>query len=283
MNYITLNKDVRMPMLGFGVYQVEDANVCRQSVARAIHTGYRLLDTAAVYLNEQAVGEAVRQSGVPREEFFITSKVWIQDMGYEQTLKAFDRSLSRLGMDYLDLYLIHMPYGDVFGAWQAMEQLYREGRVRAIGVCNFSTARLADLMSHFTVVPAVNQVETHIFNQQQAMTRYASKHGIHIEAWSPFAEGKNGFFQNEVLATLAAKYGRTPAQIALAWLMQRGITVIPKSVHEERIRENFAATEVHLTEEDMALIATLDKGKPVVGDFECPNFVTDLCQRKYQI
>ena len=177
MEYVTLNNGVRMPLLGYGVYQMEDAGLCRRCVGEAITTGYRLIDTAAVYLNEEAVGKAVEVSGVPRSEFFITSKVWIQDMGYEQTLRAFDRSLARLGMDYLDLYLLHMPFGDVFGAWKAMERLYREGRVRAVGVCNFRIPRLADLMAHFEVVPAVNQVETHLFNQQQAMQRYAGSKG----------------------------------------------------------------------------------------------------------
>lgn len=278
-----MNNGVRMPLLGYGVYQMEDAGLCRRCVGEAIATGYRLIDTAAVYLNEEAVGKAVEVSGVPRSEFFITSKVWIQDMGYEQTLRAFDRSLARLGMDYLDLYLLHMPFGDVFGAWKAMERLYREGRVRAVGVCNFRIPRLADLMAHFEVVPAVNQVETHLFNQQQAMQQYAGSKGVLVEAWSPFAEGKNDFFRNEALALLAAKYGKSVAQIALRWLTQRGIAAIPKSVHRERMEENFHSLDFRLSDEDMALIASCDRALPVVGDFDAPDFVSDLCGRKYAI
>ena len=283
MEYAALNNGVRMPMLGFGVYQVDDHEVCRRCVSDAIATGYRLLDTASVYLNEEAVGRAVKESGVPRGDFFLTSKVWIQDMGYEQTLRAFDRTLARLGTDYLDLYLVHMPFGDVFGAWRAMERIYREGRTRAVGVCNFSIPRLADLAAHFEVVPAVNQVETHLFSQQQPMKRYADVNGILLEAWSPFAEGRNGFFNHAVLSRLARKYGKTVAQIELGWLMQRGIAVIPKSVHRERIEENFGSIGFRLSDEDMATVAACDTGKPVVGDFDDPAFVKDLCGRKYDI
>ena len=283
MEYAALNNGVRMPMLGFGVYQVDDHEVCRRCVSDAIATGYRLLDMASVYLNEEAVGRAVKESGVPRGDFFLTSKVWIQDMGYEQTLRAFDRTLARLGTDYLDLYLVHMPFGDVFGAWRAMERIYREGRTRAVGVCNFSIPRLADLAAHFEVVPAVNQVETHLFSQQRPMKRYADVNGILLEAWSPFAEGRNGFFNHAVLSRLARKYGKTVAQIELGWLMQRGIAVIPKSVHRERIEENFGSIGFRLSDEDMATVAACDTGKPVVGDFDDPAFVKDLCGRKYDI
>lgn len=283
MEYAALNNGVRMPMLGFGVYQVDDHEVCRRCVSDAIATGYRLLDTASVYLNEEAVGRAVKESGVPRGDFFLTSKVWIQDMGYEQTLRAFDRTLARLGTDYLDLYLVHMPFGDVFGAWRAMERIYREGRTRAVGVCNFSIPRLANLAAHFEVVPAVNQVETHLFSQQQPMKRYADVNGILLEAWSPFAEGRNGLFSHAVLSRLARKYGKTVAQIELGWLMQRGIAVIPKSVHRERIEENFGSIGFRLSDEDMATVAACDTGKPVVGDFDDPAFVKDLCGRKYDI
>ncbi|MBU3856816.1 MAG: aldo/keto reductase [Candidatus Phocaeicola excrementipullorum] len=283
MEYAALNNGVRMPMLGFGVYQVDDHEVCRRCVSDAIATGYRLLDMASVYLNEEAVGRAVKESGVPRGDFFLTSKVWIQDMGYEQTLRAFDRTLARLGTDYLDLYLVHMPFGDVFGAWRAMERIYREGRTRAVGVCNFNIPRLADLAAHFEVVPAVNQVETHLFSQQRPMKRYADVNGILLEAWSPFAEGRNGFFNHAVLSRLARKYGKTVAQIELGWLMQRGIAVIPKSVHRERIEENFGSIGFRLSDEDMATVAACDTGKPVVGDFDDPAFVKDLCGRKYDI
>lgn len=283
MEYTTLNNGVQMPLLGFGVFQVEDPVVCEQSVTDAIKAGYRLIDTAAVYLNEEAVGSAVRKSGIPRKEFFVTSKVWIQDMGYEATRQACERSLRRLGMDYMDLYLLHMPFGDVFGAWRAMEELYKEGRVRAIGVCNFHTARLADLMVHHEIVPAVNQIETHIFCQQKTMKEYADHHGIRIEAWGPFAEGKNGFFHNGVLTEIAVRHGKTAGQVALRWLMQRGIVVIPKSVHKERIEENFQSFGFELSEEEMVKIATCDTGHPVIGDFDDPKFVYDLCNRKYDI
>lgn len=283
MEYISLNNGVQMPLLGFGVFQVEDPAVCEQSVTDAIEAGYRLIDTAAVYLNEEAVGDAVRRSGIPREEFFITSKVWVQDMGYEVTRQACERSLQRLGMDYMDLYLLHMPFGDVFGAWRAMEELYKEGRVHAIGVCNFDAARLADLMAHHVVVPAVNQIETHIFHQQKAMKDYTDRSGIRIEAWGPFAEGKNGFFHNEVLAEIAARHGKTVAQVALRWLMQRGIVAIPKSVHKKRIEENFRSFDFELSEEEMTRIAACDTGHPVIGDFDDPEFVHDLCNRKYDI
>lgn len=283
MEYTTLNNGVQMPMLGFGVFQVEDSVVCEKSVSDAIEAGYRLIDTAAVYLNEEAVGRAILESVVPRENFFITSKVWIQDMGYETTRRACERSLRRLGMDYMDLYLLHMPFGDVFGAWQAMEELYKEGRVRAIGVCNFSTTQLADLMVHHEIVPAVNQIETHIFHQQRFMKEYADRHGICIEAWGPFAEGKNAFFHNEELMEIALRHGRTVAQVALRWLMQRGIVVIPKSVHRERIEENFQSFGFSLSEEEMVRIAACDTGHPVIGDFDDPQFVHDLCNRKYDI
>lgn len=272
-----------MPVLGFGVYQIEDPQVCRQSVEQAISDGYRLIDTAAVYLNEQAVGQAVIQSGLPREEFFITSKLWIQDMSYERAKAAFERTLRRLGTDYLDLYLLHMPMGDVFGAWRALEELYRDGRVRAIGVCNFSEARLADLTAHFETVPAINQVETNIFNQQVRMADYAAKSGIRIEAWGPLAEGRNGFFTNETLAGIGAAYGKSVAQVALRWLIQRGIVVIPKSVRPERIAQNIDVFDFQLTDSQMAAIAACDTGRPVIGDFEDPAFVSDLCSRVYDI
>ena len=283
MEYITLNNGVQMPLLGFGVFQVEDPAVCEQSVTDAIETGYRLIDTASAYLNEEAVGRAVRKSGIPREEFFITSKVWVQDMGYEATLRACERSLQRLGMDYMDLYLLHMPFGDVSGAWRAMEELNNDGRVRTIGVCNFRTARLADLMAHHQTAPAVNQIETHVFHQQRAMVDYANRNGIRIEAWGPFAEGKNNFFRNEVLTEIAARHGKTVAQIALRWLMQRGIVVIPKSVHRERIEENFRSFGFYLPEDDMTRIAACDMERPMIGDFDDPEFVYDLCKRKYDI
>ncbi len=276
-----LNNGVEMPLLGFGVFQVEDSDVCEKCVGEAIETGYRLIDTAAVYLNEEAVGRAVNKSGVPRSDFFITSKLWIKDMGYESAKRAFERSLTRLGTDYLDLYLIHMPFGDVYGAWKALEELYRQGAVRAIGVCNFSVPRFEDLIVNNEITPAVNQIETHIFTQQRRQEEYLKKRGVLLEAWAPFAEGKLGFFQNGTLLALAEKYGRTPAQIALRWLIQRGAAAIPKSVRKERIKENFACFDFALSQEDMNLIAALDTAGSVVGDFDDPEFVRELCTRKY--
>lgn len=283
MEYVKLNNGIEMPILGFGVYQVEDPAECEQCVSEAITSGYRLIDTAAVYLNEEAVGRAVRKSNIPREDFFITSKVWIQDMGYDRTMQAFERSLNRLGMDYMDLYLIHMPFGDVFGTWKAMEELYQQGRIRAIGVCNFRIPRLTDLMVHHEIVPAINQIETHIFNQQKEMREYADREGFYVEAWSPFAEGHNNFFRNEILFSIAMKYKKTVAQVALRWLTQQGVVVIPKSVHKERIEENFHSLDFNLSQEDMLLIETCDAAKPVVGNFDDPDFVRDLCTREYDL
>lgn len=281
MDYMILNNGVRMPILGFGVFQVEDQAVCERCVSDAIETGYRSIDTAAVYLNEEAVGRAVRHSGIPREEFFLTSKLWIKDMGYEKAKSAFGRTLERLNTDYLDLYLLHMPFGDVYGAWRALEELYREGRVRAVGVCNFSIPRLADLIVNNEVVPMVNQIETHLFTQQKEQAQYLKQNGIRHEAWAPFAEGRNGFFRHELLQKLADKYGKTAGQIALRWLTQRGIAVIPKSVHKERIAENFNCLDFRLAEADMRQLAACDTGRPVIGDFDDPEFIRDLCTRNY--
>lgn len=281
MDYMILNNGVRMPILGFGVFQVEDQAVCERCVSDAIEAGYRSIDTAAVYLNEKAVGRAVRHSGIPREEFFLTSKLWIKDMGYEKAKSAFGRTLERLDTDYLDLYLLHMPFGDVYGAWRALEELYREGRVRAVGVCNFSIPRLADLIVNNEVVPMVNQIETHLFTQQKEQAQYLKQNGIRHEAWAPFAEGRNGFFRHELLQKLADKYGKTAGQIALRWLTQRGIAVIPKSVHQERIAENFNCLDFRLAEEDMRQLAACDTGRPVIGDFDDPEFIRDLCTRNY--
>ncbi len=236
---VTLNNGVEMPLLGFGVFQVTDAEECERSVYEALRTGYRLIDTAAAYGNEEAVGNAIKRASVPREELFVTTKLWIADAGYERTKQAFDRSLQRLQLEYLDLYLIHQPFGDVYGAWRAMEELYREGRIRAIGVSNFQPDRLMDLMVHNEVVPAVNQIETHPFNQQIETQEFLRANGVQHEAWAPFAEGQHNIFENEVLLSLAGKYQKTVAQIILRWLTQRGIVAIPKSVRKERIEENF--------------------------------------------
>jgi diketogulonate reductase-like aldo/keto reductase len=237
MQKVVLNNGVEMPILGFGVYQVTDLEECERSVYEAIRAGYRLIDTAAAYQNEEAVGTAIHKSGVPREEIFVTTKLWIQDAGYESTKKAFERSLKRLQLDYLDLYLIHQPYGDVYGSWRAMEELYREGKIRAIGVSNFQSDRLMDLMVHNEVVPAINQIETHPFNQQIETQKFLQENKVQIESWGPFAEGKNNIFENELLLSIAGKYKKTVAQVILRWLTQRGVVVIPKSVQKQRIVE----------------------------------------------
>ena len=255
---VVLNNRVKMPILGFGVYQVTNLAECERSVLDALHTGYRLLDTAAAYRNEKAVGKAIRRSGVARDELFVTTKLWVQDAGYEKTMKAFDRSLRRLGLDVLDLYLIHQPYGDVYGAWRAMEELYREGRVRAIGVSNFSPDRVMDLIVHNEVVPAVNQIETHPFCQQIEAQQFLRENRVQIESWGPFAEGKNRIFRNAILRDVARRHGKTVAQVILRWLLQRGVVAIPKSVHTERIAENFDVFDFALAPKEMTAIGTLD-------------------------
>lgn len=257
MEHRILNNGVEMPVLGFGVYQVGET-VCEQCVRDAIAAGYRSIDTASAYLNERAVGRAIRRSGVPREELFITTKLWVQDAGYESTKRAFAKSLERLQLNYLDLYLIHQPFGDVYGSWRAMEELYREGAVRAIGVSNFQPDRLVDLILHNEVVPAVNQVETHPFCQQAEAAAVMASEGVQIESWAPFAEGRNNLFGNGTLVSLAAKYRKSVAQVVLRWLIQRGVVVIPKSVRPERMAENIDVFDFHLAPEDMDLIATLD-------------------------
>jgi len=258
MKNVVLNNGVEMPILGFGVYQVPNAVECESSVSEAINTGYRLIDTAAIYGNEEPVGKAIIKSGVAREELFITTKLWIQDAGYESAKKAFEKSLKKLQLDYLDLYLIHQPFGDVYGAWRAMEELYREGRIRAIGVSNFQPDRLMDLIIHNEVVPAVNQIETHPFCQQIETAKFLQENDVQIESWGPFAEGKNDIFKNEMLVSLAGKYNKSVAQIILRWLTQRGVVAIPKSVHKERIIENFNIFDFELKNEDMETIITLD-------------------------
>jgi 2,5-diketo-D-gluconate reductase A len=273
---VTLNNGVEMPLLGFGVFQVTDAEECERSVYDAIRTGYRLIDTAAAYGNEEAVGKAIKRAGVPREELFVTTKLWIADAGYERTKQAFDRSLQRLQLEQVDLYLIHQPFGDVHGAWRAMEELYREGPIRAIGVSNFQPDRLMDLMVHNEVVPAVNQIETHPFNQQIETQEFLQANGVQHEAWAPFAEGQHNIFENEVLLSLAGKYQKTVAQIILRWLTQRGIVAIPKSVRKERIEENFDVFDVELSPEDMDAIATLDRKESSFFDHRDPAMVKAL-------
>ncbi|MBP1964098.1 aldo/keto reductase [Paenibacillus aceris] len=283
MQKVILNNGVEMPVLGFGVYQIADHNECEQSVYEAIIAGYRLIDTAASYLNEEAVGRAIKRSGVAREELFITTKLWVQDTGYENTKKAFHKSLERLQLEYLDLYLIHQPYGDVYGSWRAMEELYREGKVRAIGVSNFHTDRLLDLIIHNEVVPAVNQVETHPFNQQIESAKFMKENNVQIESWAPFAEGRNNMFQNEVLVSIAEKYHKSVAQVVLRWLTQRGVVVIPKSVRKERIVENFDIFDFELRQEDMASITTLDTKQSLFFSHRDPEMVKWIGTRKLDI
>lgn len=283
MQKLILNNGVEMPILGFGVYQIADQKECENSVYEAITAGYRLIDTAASYLNEEAVGRAIKRSGVAREELFITTKLWVQDTGYESTKKAFHKSLERLQLDYLDLYLIHQPFGDVYGSWRAMEELYREGKVRAIGVSNFHPDRLLDLIIHNEVVPAVNQVETHPFNQQIESAKFMKENNVQIESWAPFAEGRNDMFQNNVLVSIAEKYNKSVAQVVLRWLTQREVVVIPKSVRKERIIENFNIFDFELKQEDMASITTLDTNQSLFFSHRDPEMVKWIGTRKLDI
>ena len=260
-------------MLGFGVFQVPDLAECERSVVDALRVGYRLIDTAASYGNEEAVGKAIRRGGVPREELFITTKLWVNDAGFDQTKKAFERSLQKLQLDYLDLYLIHQPYGDVYGSWRAMKELSRERRIRAIGVSNFYPDRLIDLILHNEVKPAINQIETHPFHQQVETQRFLQQNNVQIESWGPFAEGKNDIFQNERLRSIAGKYNKSVAQVILRWLTQRGVIVIPKSVRAARMAENFAIFDFELSPEDMTSIASLDTKQSMFFDHRDPESV----------
>jgi len=282
MQKVVLNNGLEMPILGFGVFQMSDLDECERSVVDAIQVGYRLIDTAASYENEEAVGKAIRRGGVPRQALFITTKLWIADAGYDKTRRAFDRSMARLGLDYLDLYLIHQPYGDVYGSWRAMVELYREGRVKAIGVSNFYPDRLVDFVLHNETVPAVNQIETHPFHQQIEAQNILKEHKIQHESWGPFAEGRNNIFHQEVLTAIAGKYGKSVAQVILRWLTQRGIVAIPKSVRKERMAENFAIFDFQLSAEDLQGIAGLDTGKSAFFDHRDPAVVKRLgtAQRK---
>ncbi len=266
MDNIRLNNGLYMPLLGFGVFQITDGKMCEESVLNALKTGYRLIDTAACYGNERAVGNAIKKSGISREEIFISSKVWIQDTGYEATKKSFIKTLENLQTDYLDLYLIHMPYGNYHGSWEAMEELYLEGQIKAIGVCNFLPDRLTDLILSHKIIPAVNQIELHPFCQQEKLRSIMNRYKIKAMAWAPFAEGQNNLFSNEILTTIGNKYGKTPAQVVLRWLYQSNIIAIPKSVHEERIRQNYDIYDFELTEKDITDIQQMDTGKSLILD-----------------
>jgi len=259
-----------MPIIGIGLWQVNDQQEAENAVYEALKTGYRLIDTAEGYLNEEAVGRAIQRSGIPREEIFVTTKVWVQNAGYESTRRAFEKSLKRLQLDYLDLYLIHQPFGDYYGTWRAMEELYREGRIRAIGVSNFLPDRLMDLVMHNEITPHVNQIETHPFHQQTETQAFLQSLGVQHQSWAPFAEGRNNLFANETLASIAARHGKTVAQVVLRWLVQRGIVVIPKSVRKERIAENFDIFDFALDDEDMKRISTLDTGKTLFLSYHDP-------------
>lgn len=276
MEFVTLNNGVKMPLEGFGVFQVPDPAVCEQAVLDAIASGYRLIDTAAAYMNEQAVGKAIAKCGVPREELFITTKLWVQDASYEGAKAALQASLDKLGLDYLDLYLIHQPMGDYIGAYRAMEELYKAGKIRAIGVCNCYPHVLADICETVAIKPAVNQVELHPFFQQSDALALMREYGVQPEAWGPFAEGKHDIFTHPVLTGIGKKYGKSAAQVALRWNVQRGVVVIPKSTHKDRMEQNMNIWDFALTDADMAEISKLDIGHSEIVNHYDPAFVKML-------
>lgn len=276
MDFITLNNGVKMPLEGFGVFQIPDPAQCEQAVYDAINSGYRLIDTAAAYMNEASVGAAIKRAGVPREELFVVTKLWVQDAGYETAKQAIQTSIDKLGLDYLDAYLIHQPMGDYVGAYRAMEEAYKEGKIKAIGVCNFYPARLADLCETVDVMPALNQVELHPFFQQENALEVMKQYGVTPMAWGPLAEGRHDIFTHPVLSTIGKKYGKSAAQIALKWNTQRGVVIIPKSVHKERIEQNIDIWDFTLTEEEMSEIAGLDLGHSEIVNHDDPKFVQML-------
>ena len=283
MEEVELNNGIRMPILGFGVFQVPDLTECENAVLTAIETGYSLIDTAASYMNESAVGNAIKKSGVARKELFITTKLWVQDTGYEKTRKAFERSINKLQTDYLDLFLIHQPYGDVHGSWRAMEEMHKAGRIKAIGLSNFQPDRVMDIIAFNEVVPAVNQVETHPFNQQIETQKFLIENKVQIEAWGPLAEGKNDLFRNELLLSIGAKYKKSIAQVVLRWLIQRKIVAIPKSVRKERIKENFNVFDFEISPEDMGSISSLDIETSSFFDHRDPEIIKWMVSRKLDI
>ena len=283
MQTVKLNNGVEVPILGFGVFQITDSTECERSVVDAIQTGYSHIDTAASYQNEEATGRGIKQSGVAREKLFITTKLWIQSNGYEGTLRAFERSLKRLQLDYIDLYLIHQPFGDVYGEWRAMEELYQQGKARAIGVSNFPPDRIMDLMIHNKITPAVNQIEVNPFHQQIDTQKFIQDNNVQVEAWAPFAEGKNNVFQNELLLSIAAKHKKSIAQVILRWLVQREIVVLSKSTRKDRMIENISVLDFELSAEDMAAITTLDTKTTSFFDHRDPEKVKWLGERKLDV
>jgi 2,5-diketo-D-gluconate reductase A len=283
MQTIKLNNGVEIPILGFGVFQITDPTDCERSVVDAIQTGYSHIDTAASYQNEEAVGRGIKQSGVAREKLFITTKLWIQSNGYEGTKKAFENSLKRLQVDYIDLYLIHQPFGDVYGEWRAMEELYQQGKIRAIGVSNFYPDRIMDLMIHNKITPAVNQIEVNPFQQQIETQMFLQDNSVQVEAWAPFAEGRNNIFLNELLLSIAAKHKRSVAQVILRWLVQRGIIALAKSTRKERMIENISVFDFGLSAEDVAAITTLDTKTSSFFDHRNPDMVKWLGNRKLDV
>jgi len=283
MQKIVLNNGIEMPILGYGVFQIPNQEECEKSVLDAIETGYRLIDTAASYMNEAAVGNAIKKCGIAREDLFITTKLWVQDTGYEKTKKAIEKSLTKLQLDYLDLYLIHQPYGDVHGSWRAMAELYKEGKVRAIGVSNFHPDRVMDMITFNEIIPAVNQIETHPFNQQIETQKFLAENKVQIESWGPFAEGRNNLFQNELLLSIATKYQKSIAQVVLRWLTQRGVVAIPKSVKKERMKENFEIFDFELSAEDMEIITTLDTKTSSFFDHRDPAIIKWMGERKLDL
>ena len=283
MQTVKLNNGVEIPVLGFGVFQITDPVECERSVVEAIHAGYTHIDTAASYQNEEAVGRGIKHSGIAREELFITTKLWIQSQGYEGTLKAFERSLKRLQLHYIDLYLIHQPFGDVYGEWRAMEDLYQQGKIRAIGVSNFQPDRIMDLMIHNKITPAVNQIEVNPFQQQIDTQQFLQDNSVMVEAWAPFAEGMNNIFQNEILLSIAARHNKSVAQVILRWLVQRGIIALAKSTRKERMIENISVFDFELGAEDVAAIAALDTKTSTFFDHRNPEMVKWLGNRKLEV
>ncbi len=280
MQTVKLNNGVEIPILGFGVFQITDPAECERCVVDAIQTGYCHIDTAASYQNEEAVGRGIKQSGVDREILFITTKLWIQSDGYENTKKAFENSLRKLQLDYIDLYLIHQPFGDVYGEWRAMEELYQQGKIRAIGVSNFLPDRMIDLMIHNKITPAVNQIEVNPFNQQSETQKFFEENGVKVEAWAPFAETRNNIFQNEILLSIAKRHNKSIAQVILRWLVQRGIIALAKTTRKERMIENISIFDFELSPEDMAAIGKLDTKTSCFFDHRDPKMVKWLGERK---